>query len=287
MGSTAGALRLAGSCRPNLSPRWPSRGEALLLLLILPGAALVVWVAGVLFTTDLALPVCDVRRFKNVLVVFPHADDETLNCGGAIRRFSTAGATVTLLLLTSGERGNPLGAADPALKAIRRREAEQVAGILGVSRLIQEDFGDGQLRDRIDDVTSYLSRAIPQIGPDLILTHDLAGLDGHPDHVACSEMLTGLRRTHFQDLPIWCVALPRRVLRLLKLVGQLANDASVDERRAIPTHRLFIGTGVVPKIRSWYAYRSQRGSLGKGLGKFLPTWIALSMLQFEYFAESA
>ena len=167
-------------------------------LLVVPGLALTIWLAGILFTTDLAVPVRDVRRFKNVLVVFPHADDETVNCGGAIRRFSSAGATVTLLLLTGGERGNPEGTPDASLKAIRRREAEEVAGILGVSRLIQEDFGDGQLRDRREQVTAYLSREIARINPDLILTHDLAGLDGHEDHVACSEILTELKR---KELP--------------------------------------------------------------------------------------
>lgn len=108
--------------------------------LIVAGGALAIWLAGILFTTDLAVPVCDVRRFKNVLAVFPHADDETVHCGGAIRRFSSAGATVTLLLLTGGEQGNLEGAVDPTLKAIRRREAEQVAGMLGVTRLIQEDL---------------------------------------------------------------------------------------------------------------------------------------------------
>ena len=256
-------------------------------LLIIPSIALVTWIAGVLFTTDLAVPACDVRRFKNVLAVFPHADDETVNCGGSIRRFSTAGATVTLLLLTGGERGNPEGTPDASLKAIRRREAEQAAGILGVSRLIQEDFGDGQLRDRREQVTAYLSREIPQINPDLTLTHDLAGLDGHEDHVACSEILTELKRTELRRVSLWYATLPPRVLRLLQLVGQLATDASLDAKRAIPTHRLFIGSEVAPKILAWYAYRSQRGSIGRGLGRFLPAWIALSMLQCEYFAESA
>ena len=256
-------------------------------LLVVPGLALTIWLAGILFTTDLAVPVRDVRRYKNVLIVFPHADDETVNCGGAIRRFSTAGATVTLLLLTGGERGNPEGTPDASLKAIRRREAEQAAGILGVSRLIQEDFGDGQLRDRREQVTAYLLREIAQINPDLILTHDLAGLDGHEDHVACSEILTELKRTELPHVSLWYAALPPRVLRLLQLVGQLASDASLDAKRAMPTHRLFIGSEVAPKIRAWYAYRSQRGSIGRGLGRFLPAWIALSMLQCEYFAESA
>ena len=255
--------------------------------LIVARGALAIWLAGILFTTDLAVPVCDVRRFKNVLAVFPHADDETVHCGGAIRRFSGAGATVRLLLLTGGEQGNLEGAVDPTLKAIRRREAEQVAGMLGVTRLIQEDFGDGQLSDRIEQVTTYLSRAIAQINPDLILTYDLAGLDGHRDHVACSEILTELRRTQIPDVSLWYAALPRRVLKLLQLVGQVTTDASLDQRRPVPTHRLFIGAAVVPKIRSWYAYRSQRRFIGKGLGRFLPIWIPLTMLQFEYFAESA
>ena len=130
-------------------------------------------------------------------------------------------------------------------------------------------------------------QAAGRINPDLILAHDLAGLDGHEDHVACSEILTELKRTELAHVPLWYATLPPRVLKLLKLVGQLATDASLDEKRAIPTHRLFIGSEVVPKIRAWHAYRSQRGSIGRGLGRLLPAWIALSMLQCEYFAESA
>jgi LmbE family N-acetylglucosaminyl deacetylase len=158
--------------------------------------------------------------------------------------------------------------------------------MLGVTRLIQEDFGDGQRRDRVEQVTAYLWRAIAQINPDLILTYDLAGLDGHRDHVAGSEILTELRRTQIPDASLWYAALPGRVLKLLRLVGKVATDPSFEQKRTVPTHRFFIGAGVVPKIRSWYAYRSQRRVIGKGLGQFLPIWIPRTMLQFEYFAES-
>jgi len=34
------------------------------------------------------------------------------------------------------------------------------------------------------------------------------------------------------------------------------------------------------------AYRSQRGSIGKGLGRIIPAWLPVSMLQFEYFADA-
>ena len=242
--------------------------------------------AAVLLITDRSVPVRDPRRFKNVLAVFPHADDETVHCGGSLARFAETGASVTLLLLTGGERGNPAGVIDPALAAVRRRESERAAAILGVTRVIQEDFDDGQLRQHTDAVESVLSRRIEEVHPDLILTYDLAGFDGHQDHVACSQVLTKLCRTQFPAVPLWYVALPARMLRLLVLVGQVADDSRAAQRRVTPTHRLFVGSAIVPKIRALSAYRSQRGSIGKGLGRIIPAWLPVSMLQFEYFADA-
>jgi len=257
----------------------------LVWLLVVPGVVLTVWLAAVVATTDLTVPKGNVKAFKNVLAVFPHADDETVNCGGTIHRFSAAGATSTLLLLTAGERGNPAGVVDSGLKALRISEAQRVARILGVSRLIQQDFGDGLLSARRGAVMAYLKQTIGQIEPDLLLTYDAAGLDGHPDHVACAEMLAELMRTQFPNSSLWLVALPRRVIRLLKFARQLRTPAAVDERRASPTRRIFIGIGVIPKIGAWYAYRSQRGLIAKGLGRLVPAWFAVSAMQFEYFAE--
>ncbi|TMF57166.1 MAG: PIG-L family deacetylase [Chloroflexi bacterium] len=243
--------------------------------------------AAVLLITDRSIPLRDPRRFKNVLAVFPHADDETVHCGGSLARFAEAGARVTLLLLTGGERGNPEGTIDPALKAVRRRESEQAAAILGVARVIQEDLADGQLQRQTEAVASALSRRIAEVDPDLILSYDLAGFDGHEDHVVCSQALTELCRTQFPTVPLWYVALPARLLRLLVRVGQVADDSRVTQPRATPTHRLFIGSAIVPKIRAWSVYRSQRGSIGKGLGRLIPAWLPVSLLQFEYFADAS
>jgi LmbE family N-acetylglucosaminyl deacetylase len=263
-------------------------GRSLLqLLLVIPAAVVAVWLAGFIATTDLAVPLADVRRIKNVLAVFAHADDETVNCGGAIHRFSSAGAAVTLILLTAGERGNPQGVADSSLKVVRRREAERVAGILGVSRLIQQDFGDGQLAQRRPEVEAYLAQTIAEIAPEVILTHDLAGLYGHPDHITCAEILVDLRRAQLPNSNLWCSALPKRVVRLLKLTRQLHLEPNLEQRMAAPTLRIFIGSGLLPKIRAWHAYRSQRGSIARGAGGLIPMWFAVSMLQYEYFAEVA
>jgi LmbE family N-acetylglucosaminyl deacetylase len=245
------------------------------------------WLAGVLFTSDLTIPAANLRRFRRVLMVFPHPDDESVNCGGTIRRLSASGAAVTLILLTQGECGTPSGAYDPRLKWVRHQEATRAARILGVARLIHEDFGDGRLENRIAEVTSYLRNAVARIQPDLIITYDPTGLYGHPDHVACSQALTQLWRDELHAIPLWYVALPRRVVRLLRWIRQLTTDAQLEEMRPLPTTRLLIGPAVVPKIGSWYAHRSQRGSMAKGLGHLVPAWFAVSMLQFEYFAEAA
>jgi len=226
----------------------------------------------------------DLRRFTNILVVFPHPDDETVTCGGVIRHFADAGATVTLLLLTGGERGTPTGAQDNGLRTTRPGEADRAAHILGITRVIHEHFGDGQLREQREQVMRVLARTIAQIRPDLILTYDLAGLDGHPDHVACSAMLTELK-TPLLNVPMWYVTLPGWVLGALRLIGQMASDPAVEASRALPTHRLFIGTAVVPKVRAWQAHRSQRGAIRKGLSRLVPTWLAVTGWPFEYFAE--
>ena len=254
-------------------------------MLIIVGVVILVLLSGVIAGTDLTVPAIGKPQKKSVLAVFAHPDDETVTCGGTINYLSRIGAAVTLIVLTSGETGNPEGRPDPALKEIRTREVVRAARILGVSRLIQRDFGDGQLCHRKDELTSYLAETIRDIGPDAILTHDLSGLYGHPDHIACAETLVELRRTRFTDVDLWCATLPTRLIRLMKLVRIIRLEGDLDRQRPSPTLRIFVGRGLGPKIRACYAYRSQRGYFAKGVGRLVPTWFAVSMQQFEYVAE--
>jgi LmbE family N-acetylglucosaminyl deacetylase len=229
------------------------------------------WGGAVLFATELGVPTRDVTPFRRVLAVFPHGDDEAVNCGGTLHRLSASGAAVTLVLLTRGERGTPDGTPSRVLAEVRVDEARRGAGILGVSELAQEDFGDGRVRNRTSDVAAFLDQTIARVRPDLVITYDRAGLYGHDDHVACSDVLTELMQTRFPDVALWYVALPRRLQAWVKL------DESLRQRRLAPTHRAFIGTHLLAKTRALLAYRSQRE----------PTWFVLSMLPFEHFASPA
>ena len=242
-----------------------------------------IWAAGALYATDRSVPAVEPTaggRRRRVLAVFPHADDETVTCGGTLHRLARAGCHVTLVLLTRGERGSPSGEPSAPLARVRVEEARLAAERLGVARLVQHDLGDWELPRRGPQLARTLAEEIARTEPDLVITYDPAGLYGHGDHVACSDAVTEACRTRFPGLTLWYAALPAR------LHAWVGLDPALEPRRTPPTHRVWIGTGLVAKVRAWYGYRSQRRSLREGLPPLVPAWLALSMLPFEHFAEA-
>ena len=262
----------------------------MVILLMVIFVLLLLWITGLLLVTDFAVPLKDAGEFHRVLAIFPHADDEAISCGGFLHRSSERGSSVTLVLLTKGERGPSHATYNESLKDTRTQEAQAVASILGISRLIQEDFGDGVLHEKKQALTTFIAMTIEQEQPDLLITYDLAGFYGHTDHIACSEIITALKKTRFPEVPLWYVTFPKRVLARVRLPEAMAADPRCQVKRAFPTHKVFIGSSVFPKIKAWYTYKSQRASLARGISKFVPIWFLwffLSMILFEYFAEAS
>jgi LmbE family N-acetylglucosaminyl deacetylase len=250
-----------------------------LVLLIPP----ILWLAGFLWATDFSIPLKDPRAFHHVLAIFPHADDEAVTCGGLLNRLSRAGQTVTLVLLTKGERGTPDASLDETLKNIRVNEARAAARTLGIAKIIQEDFGDGALQEKQPELAAFIERTIAQEQPDLLLTYDRSGFTGHPDHVVCSAIVTDVQRQQFPWIPLWYATFPRRILARIRLPGPVA---AIPRAQSLPTQRIFIGASVFAKIAAWYAYKSQRASLRQGIRKLLPIWFFLSLVLYEYVAEA-
>ena len=116
----------------------------LITLLLIPA----LWLTGFLLVTDFSVPVRDARQMRHVLAIFPHADDESIMCGGTLHRFSARGIATTLVVLTRGEKGTRTGISRASLKEIRTKEVRAAAATLGISELIQEDFGDGELHEK-------------------------------------------------------------------------------------------------------------------------------------------
>jgi N-acetyl-1-D-myo-inositol-2-amino-2-deoxy-alpha-D-glucopyranoside deacetylase len=249
----------------------PSAVATLASLLIAPLLPLTIWAAMVLYATELGVPTVNVTPFRRVLAVFPHPDDEAVSCGGTLRRLATGGATVTLLVLTHGERGTRDGSVSAELAQIRAAEARRAARALGVSELALEDLGDGRLRAGRDRLAALLHRTLARTRPDLVITYDRAGLYGHDDHVVCSAVLTELVPRRCPDARLWYVTPARRLQAFVPLPEALR------ERRSAPTHRLLVCAQLAAKTGALLAHRSQRR----------PAWLLLSILPFEHFTDAA
>lgn len=254
----------------------------LLLLLLLSGVVLGLWFVGFIIRTDFSVPDAILNKYKRILVIFPHPDDEALTTGGLIRK-----SHAVLHLLTKGERGTVQGRANKSQRLTRSKEAELVAEILGVSKLIHDDLGDGQLKSRKVFLNKRLEQVIKAEKPDLVVTYDLSGLYGHSDHIICSEVITDLVREQFPGIKLWYVTHPKKILKLAKLPEHMAENPNFTDKRTYPTVKLFIGTTIIPKIRAVYAYKSQYDSFRSAFPfRFLPLWFLVSMSLHEYFYEA-
>jgi len=106
------------------------------------------------------------ERYKNVLVLAAHPDDETLGCGGTIAKLSSLGSSVRLLTFTDG-----IGSREPGQ---RTSQLSQVSNSLGIFEYKSFNFPDNKmdsvpLLDVVKKIESYVSdRAFK---PDLVLTH--------------------------------------------------------------------------------------------------------------------
>lgn len=127
----------------------------------------------------------DFRPGKPVLILAPHPDDETLGCGGLIKRLCAAGMPPHVVLLTGGEGslcGHSAIGAEEVARA-RRQLARESARILGLPMecLHFLDFGDGHIGERRPTEMRELQTIISDLCPATILVPHSG--EGWPDHL--------------------------------------------------------------------------------------------------------
>jgi LmbE family N-acetylglucosaminyl deacetylase len=135
---------------------------------------------------------------NRVMIISPHPDDETIGCGGTIRKHVVDGDIVHVELLTSGEKGgHNLAVEDVA--CIREQEAMAAAAILGVAHVECYRQPDGELGpNRV--VVARLSRRIKDWQPNTIYVPHSA--EQHPDHAAALRLVQrSLRALNLESAP--------------------------------------------------------------------------------------
>jgi 4-oxalomesaconate hydratase len=125
-----------------------------------------------------------------VLVVSAHAGDFVWRASGAMALATAHGASVTVLCLSFGERGESAkawreGKQLAEIKEIRRVEASRAAAVLGAA-IEFADAGDYPLRES-DELIDTIVRCYRRVQPSVVLTHPLAD-PYNPDHPAAARM---------------------------------------------------------------------------------------------------
>ena len=111
----------------------------------------------------------------NVLAVGAHPDDIELGCAGTLLAHRARGDSVSMLVLTMGERG-------PQALDSRVREQEAAAEILG-ARLFWGGFDDGAVPEGRPTI-ELIDAVAREVGADVLYTH--GPKDSHQDHRAIS-----------------------------------------------------------------------------------------------------
>jgi len=122
------------------------------------------------------------------LAIFAHPDDAEFTCGGTVAAWTRAGALVTYVVCTDGDKGDDDLTLPPGrLARIRRREQRDAARHLGVVNVHFLGHPDGAL-STARDLVEQLVRLIRQIQPDSVLAWDpWKRYQLHPDHRAAGQ----------------------------------------------------------------------------------------------------
>ncbi|MGL4819631.1 MAG: bacillithiol biosynthesis deacetylase BshB2 [Bacilli bacterium] len=122
----------------------------------------------------------------NVLVIFPHADDETYSSAATLRAHHEAGDRIIYACLTDGQNGRNLGkpivANRETLRYVRRREMLDAAQIIGIDEVIFGGMYDKMIQFMpTAEGVHYVRALIEAHKPDRIYTF-YPGFAVHSDH---------------------------------------------------------------------------------------------------------
>lgn len=203
-----------------------------------------------------ALPfgaLADIAGNRPVLVMAPHADDESLGCGGLIAALCRAGTPPVVLVLTDGAGSHPGSATFPParLAQVRQDEAREAVRRLGLPRdrihfAGQRDTAaptGGPAFDAAVDEVSALCRTFG-IGTLLAPWRH----DPHCDHEAAdllARAVAGRLALRHLSYPVWGWMLPAD-----HPLPELPDGLRLDISRDLPV-----------KTEAIMAHRSQYGGL--------------------------
>lgn len=181
---------------------------------------------------------------KRIATIMAHPDDAEFICAGTIAKWAAEGHHVTIVLLTSGDKGSDDPEMTPErLAATREVEQEDAAKILGVADVVYMRQTDGYLVPTLD-LRRDVVRVIRRLKPDVIVCQDptvhweAPSYINHPDHRAAGEVTLAAifpaagNRMYFPEL--LAEGLEPHPVREVYLAGAQTPDTFIDVTEQMP-----------------------------------------------------
>jgi LmbE family N-acetylglucosaminyl deacetylase len=143
----------------------------------------------------------ELLKNKKILILAAHPDDETLGCGGTIKKLSNEGNIIQLLTFTDGVGSRNVNQTDRNIKL------ERVSNILGISKYCSGNFPDNAM-DSIPllSVCKFIELNV-DYQPDIIFTHFIGDLN--IDHqIVTRAALTVFRPQYGNKIKIYSYYVP-------------------------------------------------------------------------------
>jgi LmbE family N-acetylglucosaminyl deacetylase len=154
------------------------------------------------------------------MVVHAHPDDEVFSTGGIIAKYAAQGDRVVVVYGTSGEAGEMYDEsrdpeeATPRLGEIRQAESREALRLLGTEDVYFLGYRDSGMKDTdankdpanfmnapLDEAVERLVAIMRETHPQVVVTYDLDGGYGHPDHVMTNRVATeAFTRAHDEGI---------------------------------------------------------------------------------------
>lgn len=173
-----------------------------------------------------------------LLVIAPHADDESIGAHALMTRFRRRGVEVRVVVVTDGSASHPGSTRWPRARLIRERQRETRRAVrrIGVAagKITFLGFPDGGT----EQVRIQTARAIAvalRHAPKPLLVVAPAATDAHPDHriVALGVTMARVARVRRLAYPVWPAGTRMRGARCLTLTAQerLAKRWAIESYR--------------------------------------------------------
>ncbi len=123
---------------------------------------------------------------NKVLIFAAHQDDETIGCGGTIKKWSDLGSEIHVCYMTDGATGVEQGSDGSNIVETRNEEAEKVAKILGIKKIHNLKLPCQKVSNRQTNFHKVIQK-IREVKPDMVMTHNQ--VCKHRDHKRTSMIV--------------------------------------------------------------------------------------------------